>query len=261
MLASSTTIAPSGRVLAIAAGRFATAERTGLGLRAARTPRARARCPPPPGRRARPAPPRRPGRTSARTHDLAAVRDEVAAAAGVGEERHRRRRAREDEGADPVELLLGLLGQVGEPSGRRDAGARLHPRREGLGEHPGAGRGGDPARGLEPGRGQRRARRAGASSARRPRRPPPPRRSPTRRPGRAASGAQGGAVCAPLRPRHVGRQDQRRDLPAVGLRGAPARASRRPRPGAWCPRCGPTRTPCAPRPAMSDSSGASYRAW
>jgi len=77
--------------------------------------------------------------------DGTAGRDEVAGPAGVGEERHRRAGAGQDEVPDPGQLGLGLLGQVGQPVDTRHSGAALQPRRERLGEQPRPGGDADPA--------------------------------------------------------------------------------------------------------------------
>ena len=77
--------------------------------------------------------------------DGTAGRDQVAGPAGIGEERHRRAGAGQDEVLDPGQLGLGLLGQVGQPVDARHPGAALQPRRERLGEQPRPGRDADPA--------------------------------------------------------------------------------------------------------------------
>ena len=82
---------------------------------------------------------------SARTMTEQPGGDEVAGPAGVGEERHRRAGAGQDEVLDPGQLGLGLLGQVGQPVHARHPGAALQPRRERLGEQPRPGGDADPA--------------------------------------------------------------------------------------------------------------------
>jgi hypothetical protein len=77
--------------------------------------------------------------------DRAAGRNQVAGLVRVGEERHRRAGAGQDEAVDAGQLGFGLLGQVGQPVHARHPGAALDPRRERLGQQPRAGRGADPA--------------------------------------------------------------------------------------------------------------------
>ena len=142
--ASSTTIASSASVAPTASATAWRGERAGraarAGTRAARRARRRGRAEPvgelgDGGDAAL-------GDVGEHVH-LAAVGHEVAGLAGVGEERHRRLRADEDEVAQPGELRRRELGEVAEPLDRRDARAAPDAGREHLGEDLGAGGGRD----------------------------------------------------------------------------------------------------------------------
>ena len=74
---------------------------------------------------------------------VAVLGHEIAGSSRVGEERHRGRRAREDEMLGAGELLLGGFREIGKPFHGRHAGPALQPRREGFAEHLCTGRFGD----------------------------------------------------------------------------------------------------------------------
>ena len=139
---------------------------------------------------------------------------EPARAAGVGEERHRRLRAADDEVAQPGQRLGGHLGQVGEGLRARDPGAALEPARERVVDQTGAGGRGDPSR-----RAQRGPARGGAAQQQ-GRGPPGAQRAgrgldrALRDRGRRRDRQRGGRAGARL-PAGVGRHDERGDLAAV----------------------------------------------
>ena len=171
-----------------------------------------------PGRPAPRARSRRPGRGRPGRY-RAAVRHQVAGAARVGEERHRRAGPGQDQVADPGQLSLGLLGQVGQPVDGRAPRRPLHPRRERLGQQPRPGRGADPAGRPQPALGQRvtaQQEESGLPSARSWRR----RILGCRR--RSQLGRRAGrSQRAALAPGHVGGQHQGGDLAAAGRRQRP----------------------------------------
>ena len=218
VLASSTTIAPSGRALAIAAGRFATLSGPGRAP-VARAPASWGAVPAadPIGERVQRGLDVLPVSASEHVH-LAPVGHEVAAAAGIGEERHRRRGAGQDQVRGRRRAAAGLLRQVGEPL----VAGTPAPRSIRAGNVSASTRAPVAAA----------TRLAASSPAAESARPPS--RSIVCSPAATASAAAaiadvggrdgrrrrpGRGGLRALRPRHVGRQDQRRDLPAGGLRG------------------------------------------
>ena len=190
---------------------------------------------------------------------VAAVRDEVARPVGIGEERHRRPGAGDDEVPQLGQLGDGELGQVGEPFDRRQPGAPFEVGRERLAEQAGVGGLGRPGRGSQPAGSQRAT---AEEEGGRLTGPQGPGRGLDRvrrggRPGRPWAGGDRSGRRPTTRRRPGGRAWRRHR--GVRVTRRPRRPRRRPRYRAR--RSGPTPRPSQRGRRCPTRSGASYRLW
>ena len=145
----------------------------------------------------------------------AAVRDEPALLAGIGEEGHRRAAVDQDQAVVLAKLHRREFGEIGDPLDRRQPRAAFQPGWKRLGQQRHVAVGGDPRGGRQPALAQRPP----AQQQRRAPARPDRGRDPLDRGAAGCGGRRGarpGGGRAAFAPRHVGGQDQRRDLPRCG---------------------------------------------